>query len=705
MGRERVFSPIDIPFTDVSSRHPDYPVGTAFSRSRPGSLARLMRGSRVVTDESELQRETACCRARQILLDSRSSSVGTNGKANPSPGIWEGELSSSALSTATALMALHQCRMARQPTKETAGLFRRSRADDTEKTGPSNKATGYGPQTNSSAPESHDPEEGVTTELIERGVRWLCETQNEDGGWGDTLLSLSNISTTMLVHASLVTVASGRHRDIVARAAMYVRLRGGVEAVKKRYGKDHTFSVPIMTHCALAGLVDWNDIPALPFELAVLPHRFFQTIQLPVVSYALPALIAIGQMLHARKRTKNPWWFVRRAAIPRTLRKLAEIQPTSGGFLEATPLTSFVTMCLAALGHADHPVARKGRQFLVDSVRPDGSWPIDTNLTTWVTTLSVNALGRETFSQDERVAMCRWLLEQQYRDVHPYTNAAPGGWAWTNLSGGVPDADDTPGAILALLELAPEDETVRQAVMAGVGWLLDLQNRDGGWPTFCRGWGVLPFDRSSPDISAHALRALLAAKRHGLRGNRPEGTLDTAIDRGFAFLKGRQRLDGSWLPLWFGNQHAPDDENPTYGTSKVLLAFLAAGEADEGPSRAGMFWLVDAQRDEGSWGAGRSTPGSIEETGLALHALARLAAARRRHPAWAHRDLEDWARLDAAIARGTAWLATAIHSSREPAASPIGFYFAKLWYYERLYPQIFAVEGLTAANEYLQSLP
>ncbi|MEZ6048428.1 MAG: hypothetical protein R3C11_23220 [Planctomycetaceae bacterium] len=41
-----------------------------------------------------------------------------------------------------------------------------------------------------------------------------------------------------------------------------------------------------------------------------------------------------------------------------------------------------------------------------------------------------------------------------------------------------------------------------------MNWLLDLQNRDGGWPTFCRGWGALPFDRSAPDLTAHALRAL-----------------------------------------------------------------------------------------------------------------------------------------------------------------------------------------------------
>ena len=44
--------------------------------------------------------------------------------------------------------------------------------------------------------------------------------------------------------------------------------------------------------------------------------------------------------------------------------------------------------------------------------------------------------------------------------------------------------------------------------------------------------------------------------------------------------------------------------------------------------------------------------------------------------------------------RGAAWLVERVESDtwREPA--PIGFYFAKLWYYERLYPQIFAVGAL-----------
>ena len=49
-------------------------------------------------------------------------------------------------------------------------------------------------------------------------------------------------------------------------------------------------------------------------------------------------------------------------------------------------------MSLASSGHAAHPVARKAVEFLVRSVRPDGSWAIDSDLSTWVTTLAINAL-------------------------------------------------------------------------------------------------------------------------------------------------------------------------------------------------------------------------------------------------------------------------------------------------------------------------
>lgn len=547
---------------------------------------------------------------------------------------WTGELSTSALSTATAVMALHQvCKGQPQRSSE-------------------------------------------LSPLIEGGLDWLVRHQNPDGGWGDTVKSFSNISTTMLTHASFRAVgAEDSYTQVIERAAEYIERAGGVSAVIARYGKDKTFSVPILTHCALSGLVDWRQVSALPFELACLPHRFYATIRLPVVSYALPALIAIGQVRHHFRRSWNPLLnWLRDFSISRSLRILRRIQPETGGFLEATPLTSFVTMSLAAKGLSDHPVVEQGVAFIKHSVLADGSWPIDTNLATWVTTLSVNALG-EALPAEERESVLVWLLGQQYRVVHPFTHADPGGWAWTDLSGGVPDADDTPGAMLAIARLAENADQkaqVRDALQRATQWLLDLQNRDGGWPTFCRGWGTLPFDRSSPDITAHSIRGLTEARAWGCS----PAEIDAAITAGFRFLDKVQQADGSWLPLWFGNQHAPDDINPVYGTSKVLLAYQATERVEALPLQLGLRWLRQSQNADGGWGGCQGTPSSVEETALAVDTLLRCGESGQE------------------ARRGLVWLLERIEAGTISETAPIGFYFAKLWYFERLYPLIFAASAL-----------
>jgi squalene-hopene/tetraprenyl-beta-curcumene cyclase len=555
-----------------------------------------------------------------------------------SAGHWTGELSSSALSTATAVVAL--------------------RAIDA----------------------------GQHRDLIDAGLRWLAQHQNADGGWGDTVKSRSNISTTALCWAAL-SGSTDQAASVAQAEAWLTRAAGSmtqlVPAIERRYGKDRTFSVPILMHLAICGRVSWKEVPALPFELAALPHQLFGALQLPVVSYALPALIAIGQAIHHQAPPANPLvdW-IRKATRERTLRVLESIQPRNGGFLEATPLTSFVTMALASAGQATHLVARRAVDFLRTSAQPDGSWQIDTNLATWVTTLSIKALAHQpgALSPEQQSTLREWLLGQQYRVEHPYTHAAPGGWAWTDLPGGVPDADDTPGALLALLHLGVVDAPTRHAGQMGVRWLLGVQNRDGGIPTFCRGWGALPFDRSSPDLTAHTLRAWTAwlpqldesLKRRTLR----------CVARGIQFLATHQRADGSWLPLWFGNEHAPDDENPLYGTAKVVIALRELSDRSfalpEGMLERALRWLVDRQDPSGGWSGAKDGPVSVEETALATEALAGTGNVN-------------------ATDRGVAWLIEKIESDmwREPA--PIGFYFAKLWYFERLYPQIWTVGALGRA--------
>src|SRR5205814_4107382 len=77
-------------------------------------------------------------------------------------------------------------------------------------------------------------------------------------------------------------------------------------AIAARYGRDRTFSIPILMTLALSGRIGWEHVTRLPFELAALPHQFFGALQLPVVSYALPALIAIGQTIEHHRPTRNP---------------------------------------------------------------------------------------------------------------------------------------------------------------------------------------------------------------------------------------------------------------------------------------------------------------------------------------------------------------------------------------------------------------
>jgi squalene-hopene/tetraprenyl-beta-curcumene cyclase len=177
-----------------------------------------------------LQQATFCLtQLREELLSQRVVSAS-------GPSHWTGKLSASALSTATAVSAL-------------AVVWIES----------ANQSMDLG-------------------SLVERGCRYLDTQQNADGGYGDTDRSHSNIATSYLVLAAR-TLASrvvgprvaGTETADFAALRDYIVRSGELAGLRKRYGKDKTFVVPIMTNLAIAGLVDWADVPRLPFEAAVFP--------------------------------------------------------------------------------------------------------------------------------------------------------------------------------------------------------------------------------------------------------------------------------------------------------------------------------------------------------------------------------------------------------------------------------------------------
>ncbi|MCX6344724.1 MAG: hypothetical protein NT018_06585 [Armatimonadetes bacterium] len=223
-----------------------------------------------------------------------------------------------------------------------------------------------------------------------------------------------------------------------------------------------------------------------------------------------------------------------------------------------------------------------------------------------------------------------------------------------------------------MLESKLPQANISEAIPKGIHWLIGLQNSDGGWPTFCRGWGKLPFDKSSPDITAHALRAL---KSFDPNGKNPACV--RAIKLGFEYVTKNQRPDGSWVPLWFGNQLAKDAQNPVFGTSRVMLAL-----ADSLAAENGLRYLTNAQNSDGGWGGDVGVKSSIEETALAVIALTKYSG-----------------RADAkkAVALGALFLIECVENRSWQKPSPIGLYFASLWYSEDMYPVSWTVEALGRA--------
>jgi hypothetical protein len=572
-------------------------------------------------------------------------------KEQNNEGFWEGKLSSSALSTAIAIVAL---KLGGKPGE---------------------------------------------AEKITNGYNWLAANVNEDGGFGDTPESQSNVSTSLICYAAVQYCQPiGLGIPLLKSIEAYLTKQNITlspqtitAAILKFYGKDYTFSVPILSLLIICGVLPKeaaSHIPQLPFELSLLPQRLYRFFNLQVVSYAIPALIGVGIFIHNSRKPKiGLAKYLRSKFVDPAIRRLVTLMPESGGFLEAIPLTGFVAMCLIASGKRDNIVVKRGIKFLENQQREDGSWPIDTNLSTWVTTLSVKALGpqlRSVLSAEKLNLLRKHLLNIQYKETHPFNGAQPGGWGWTNFTGSVPDADDTPGAILALLEIYEGTQEEQAALVIGCLWLIDLQNSDGGFPTFCKGWGKLPFDSSCADLTGHALLAFISVidKLASILPDRVKNQIDSSASKAVAYLQKSQATDGHWLPLWFGNQNTPENRNPVYGTARVsayLTDCISKSYVKDKFAKnlitmnlLAQQYLLAQQNEDGSWGGQKNIQGTIEETSLAISALV------AHHPE--------------VCAAGFDWLAHQTRGGFKP--SPIGLYFAALWYDEKMYPIVCYIEAL-----------
>jgi squalene-hopene/tetraprenyl-beta-curcumene cyclase len=195
-------------------------------------------------------------------------------------------------------------------------------------------------------------------------------------------------------------------------------------------------------------------------------------------------------------------------------------------------------------------------------------------------------------------------------------------------------------------------------------------------PTFCKGWGKLPFDRSSADISAHAVLAMELWKDQlpePLKRRCKESILNL-----LRWIVNAQSAEGSWTPLWFGDQNASDEKSPVYGTATVV-DYLSVSEnpAAKMVADKGVNYLLFAQNEDGGWGGAKGVASKATLTARALAALSSHLT-------------ED----DKSLERGVDFLYERYITGRLLEKEPIGLYFSRLWYSEELYSPTFLLYAL-----------
>jgi squalene-hopene/tetraprenyl-beta-curcumene cyclase len=298
---------------------------------------------------------------------------------------------------------------------------------------------------------------------------------------------------------------------------------------------------------------------------------------------------------------------LRRKAIARAEEWLLARSRYSDGLGAIYPPMMYAIMALDVLGyrpgHPDRDEAQ--RQFdalMVDDGRRFFFQPCFSVV--WDTAIAAFALGEAgTASASVLRKAADWLLAKEVRRKGDWSvkrpNLEPSGWYFEFSNEFYPDIDDTAMVMLALAGARASDRKAQEEChRRAIQWLLGMQSKDGGWAAFDvdNNWTPLsyvPFadhnamlDPTCPDITGRVLEALC---RHGLDRRH------TAVRRGIEYLLRTQEQDGSWFGRW--------GVDYIYGTCLALRGLREAGESDrEAHMLRACEWIRSIQNSDGGWG-------------------------------------------------------------------------------------------------------
>jgi len=221
--------------------------------------------------------------------------------------------------------------------------------------------------------------------------------------------------------------------------------------------------------------------------------------------------------------------------------------------------------------------------------------------TVW-TAVALKQAGIES-THPSLVSAAEWLLSKETTVVGDWAiknpQPEPAGWYFEFRNEWYPDVDDTLMVIRALNMIdVPNRAELARAVERGVNWLLGMQCRDGGWASFDKDndrylYTQVPFadhnamiDPPTTDITGRMLECLAEL----------EYTTDSPVARrAIEFIRRDQCEDGSWFGRWGCNY--------IYGTWQALVGLAAIGEdLNQSYVQRAVRWLKSIQKEDGGWG-------------------------------------------------------------------------------------------------------
>ena len=568
-------------------------------------------------------------------------------------------------------------------------------------------------------------------EDTERSAAWIRSQQRADGTWANFHGGPGELSTTIEAYWALRLAGDNPEQEHMRAAAGFIREQGGIERAR------------VFTHVwlALFGLWSWEQVPALPPEIVLLPSWVALNIY-DFACWARQTIVALALVMAHRPQHdlpfdleelhgSQPWtprtptsvrgrWLtrldrvlrvyerrplrpLRRIAMGRAERWIVGRQETDGSWGGIQPPWVYSLMALHLNGYQlEHPVMRRGIEgldgFMVED-RDDQLKLPPTDISAgasrrleacqspvWDTALTVAALSDAGIPGDHPalVRAAEWLLGEEvdipgdWRVARPQLR--PGGWAFEFANDNYPDVDDTAEVVLALRRVQLERPArLERAVERAVAWTKGMQSREGAWGAFdADNTRALVRELPFLDFGEVIDEPSADVTAHAVEMLAALGhSSDPETVEAVGWLIERQEPGGSWWGRW--------GVNHIYGTGAVVPALVAAGVAtSERCVRRAVSWLEEHQNEDGGWGEDPRSYDSPEWVGR--------GASTASQTAWALLALHAADERSETVSRGVQWLVDTQcedGSWNEPQYTGTGFpsdYYINYHLYRLVFP-------------------